>query len=171
MAFVRPEVREAIARFRDAIVGTAVSLLGVYWALNSFGILSIIGTVLAVAGALLVFAGIQRGRFRNGSGGPGVVYVDEGQVTFYGPLVGGSVVVADLAKIELQKSGRRSAEWVLFDPATEPLRIPTNAEGSEALFDVFSALDGLNTEQMLKTLKRPPKKQVVIWQSNQVAMH
>ncbi len=171
MAFIRPEVKQAIERFRDAIAGIAVSLLGVYWALNSYGFMSIVGTSLALAGALLVFAGIQRGRFRTGDGGPGVVYVDEGQVTFYGPLDGGSVVIADLFKVELERPGMRTAEWVLYDPGTEPLRIPTNAEGTKALFDVFGALDGLETEKMLRTLKKPRKKPVLIWQSNRAVAH
>lgn len=171
MAFIRQDVKQAIARFRDAIAGVAVALLGVYWALNSFGFMSILGTSMALAGALLIFAGIQRGRFRNGDGGPGVVNVDEGQVTYFGPIHGGSVVVADLEQVELRRLGRQTSEWILYDPATEPLHIPTNAEGAEALFDVFATLEGMHTENMLKSLKRPDRKPVVIWRSNRALVH
>jgi len=59
----------------------------------------------------------------------------------------------------------------LYDPTMAPLRIPTNAEGTEALFDVFSSLNGLQTEQMLATLNSKPNEQVVIWQSKAVALH
>lgn len=166
MAFVRNEVKVAIVKFRDAIAGVAVSLLGVYWALNSIGFMSILGTSLAVAGALLVFAGIQRGRFQSNDDGPGVVHVDEGQVTYFGPLEGGSVVVADLSKVELVPDGDGKSKWVLYDPATEPLNIPTDAEGAEALFDVFSGLDGLQTEKMLALLNTRRSEREVIWQAN-----
>lgn len=171
MQIIRPDVSEAIWRFRDAIIGIAVSLLGLYWAINGIGFMKIVGTSLAVAGALLVFAGIQRGRFRAGSGGSGVVHVVEGQVTYYGPIEGGSVVVADLDRVELDPTVEPEGEWILYDPSTVPLRIPTNAEGAETLFDVFSNLEGLQTERMLATLNGKLKKQIVIWQSKTAALH
>ena len=171
MAFIRPDVKEAVSRFRDAIAGIAVSLLGVYWALNGVGFMSIVGTSLAVAGALLVFAGIQRGRFRSGAGGPGIVSVDEGQVTYYGPLEGGSVVISELAKVEFDATARPKAEWILHDPVTGPLRIPINAEGADALFDVFSKLEGIQTEKMLAAMKSRRRQQTVIWQAKRRALH
>lgn len=166
MAFVRTEVKQAITKFRDAIAGVAISLLGTYWALNGLGFMAILGTSMAVAGALLVFAGIQRGRFKSDDDGPGVVHVDEGQVTYFGPLDGGSVVVADISRVELVPSADGKAHWILYDPATEPLQIPTDADGAQALFDVFSGLDGLQTEKMLALLNSPRKKHEVIWRAN-----
>lgn len=171
MGFVRPEVVREIKRFRDAIAGVGVSVLGLYWAIANIGFMSIVGSSLVVAGALLVFAGIQRGRFRSGSGGAGIVHVDEGQVTYFGPQEGGSIVISDLKMVELFPSNFGAAEWVLYDPGTEPLHIPTNAEGAEALFDVFSNLDGIQTEKMLAALKSRRKKQVVVWQSKHFALH
>jgi len=171
MKFIRPDILEAISRFRDAIAGVGVSLLGLYWALGEIGPMSILGTSMAIAGALLVFAGIQRGRFRTGAGGAGVVMVDEGQVTYYGPVEGGSVVISDLARVELDPTAEKVSEWVLHDPNTVPLRIPTDAEGAEALFDVFSGLEGLQTEKLLAVLENVQNQQVVIWQSNRAALH
>lgn len=171
MEFLRPKAKKAIWRWREALIGFAVSMLGLYWAIGGFGILSIIGTSLAIAGALLVFAGIQRARFRIGTGGTGVVQVDEGQVTYYGPVEGGSVAVADLTKVELDPSAKPHSEWILHDPNSAPLRIPTNAEGAEALFDVFARLDGLRTEKMLADLTNAPNRHVVIWQSKAVTLH
>jgi len=171
MAFVRKEVKETIFKFRDAFAGIVISLLGGYWAVSQIGLLSIIGTSMAVAGALLIFAGIQRGRFRNGAGGAGVVHVDEGQVTYFGPENGGSVVIADLNRVELRPSNRAKTEWVFYDPGTDPLHIPTNAEGAETLFDVFSNLEGLQMEKMLAMLKSRQKKQVVIWQAKPSMLH
>jgi hypothetical protein len=128
MDFIRPELLSGFIRFRDAIAGVGVSVLGVYWALSSSGGLAIIGISLAVAGALLVFAGIQRGRFRTGAGGLGVVMVDEGQVTYYGPREGGSAIISELQRVELNPAAEYSPEWILHQPDNGPLRIPTNAE-------------------------------------------
>lgn len=171
MEFVRPEVKAAAWRFRDALIGGAVSVFGMYWALNGIGILSIVGISLAIAGALLVFAGIQRGRFRGRTGGSGVVLVDEGQVTYFGPTAGGSVVVANLDRVELDPLAGPKGEWVLHDPTTAPLRIPVNAEAADTLFDVFSALRGFQTERMLAVLNGPPKELIVLWRSKPAALH
>ena len=171
MEIIRPEVLSGFVRFRDAIAGVAVSLLGIYWALGSSGGLAIVGVSLAVAGALLVFAGIQRGRFRTGAGGPGVVMVDEGQVTYYGPREGGSAVISDLIRVELDPSAEASPEWVLHQLGLRPLRIPTNAEGAEALFDVFSGLEGMQTEKMLAALEKTRSHQVEIWRSSRATLH
>jgi len=168
---MRPEVKEGLLRWREALVGSAVSIFGIYWAANGLGFISAIGTVLAIAGALLVFAGIQRARFRVGTGGSGVVYVDEGQVSYFGPVSGGSLAVADLQQIEFDPTVKPHAEWVLHDHANVLLRIPTNAEGADALFDVFSGLEGLHTEKMLSGLRNDHGKRVVIWQSKVVALH
>lgn len=168
---MRPEIKDGLLRWREALIGFAVSVFGIYWAINGLGILSIVGISLAIAGALLVFAGIQRARFRVGSGGTGVVYVDEGQVSYYGPLSGGSVAVADLRRIELDPTSKPHPEWVLLDPATAPLRIPTNAEGADVLFDVFAGLEGIKTELMLSGLKNAPDRRLVIWQSKVVTLH
>ena len=170
MDFIRPEVLSGFVRFRDAIAGVGVSVLGVYWALSSSGGLAIVGVSLAVAGALLVFAGIQRGRFRTGAGGPGVVMVDEGQVTYYGPREGGSAIISDLQRVELNPAAEYSPEWILHQPDAGPLRIPTNAEGAEALFDVFSGLDGLQTEKMLAALEKTKSQRVEIWRSRRTAL-
>ncbi len=171
MTFIRPELRQAIWRFREVIIGIAVSLLGLYWAISGLGFIQILGTGLAIAGAMLVFAGIQRSRFRNAQGGCGLVHVDEGQVTYFGPYEGGSVVIAELVRVELDPLARPVSEWVLHASGAAPLRIPTNAEGAEALFDVFSNLEGLHTERMLAHLARPPATRVVIWQAKSLALH
>ena len=171
MTFVRPEIWQAAVRFRDALAGIAVSFLGLYMALGNSASLTVLGTSMAIAGALLVFAGIQRGRFRTGAGGSGVVMVDEGQVTYYGPIEGGSVVIADLLRVELDPGAAPSSEWVLTESHANNLRIPVNAEGAEALFDVFSGLDGLQTEKMLAAIEGTRGQQVEIWRANHRSVH
>ncbi len=171
MAFFRPEIRQAVERFRDAIIGVGISLLGIYWALAASGFMAIVGTSLAVAGALLVFAGIQRGRFRSGSEGPGVVRVDEGQVTYYGPFEGGSLIIDELEKVRFDATTRPRGEWILKNRQGIELRIPVDAEGAETLFDVFTSLEGLQTEKMLSAINDRQARQVVIWQAERAVLH
>jgi hypothetical protein len=116
-----------------------------------------------------MFAGLQRARFRIGSGGPGMVQVDEGQVTYFGPFDGGSVAIRQLALVELDPKTKPTSSWVLTEAGQPPLAIPTTAEGAEALFDVFASLEGIRTERMLAELQKEPKKRVVIWQREKSA--
>lgn len=171
MQLLRPEVKDAIWRSREALIGAGVSMFGLYWAVTGMGIMQIVGTSLTIAGALLFFAGIQRARFRTGHGGAGVVHVVEGQVAYYGPYEGGTMAISELTKVELDPTTEPASQWILHDPHSPPLRIPTNAEGADSLFDVFASLDGIETEKMLDELHGAPDRQVVIWQSRADGLH
>ncbi|GAA6200098.1 hypothetical protein [Aquicoccus sp. SU-CL01552] len=163
MSFIRPEVRTALARWHEALIGLAAVALGLYWALSVGGLMGWIGWLMVPAGAGLAVIGIQRGRFRSTGRGPGVVLVDEGEITYMGPLSGGSVSVMDLERLVLDPT-TRPAHWGLEQPGHPMLQIPVNAEGAQDLFDVFAALPGLRTERMLAELKRDNAHAVVIWE-------
>jgi hypothetical protein len=169
MSFIRPEMRSGLWRWRESLAGFAVAAVGLYFALTGLGLLQMLGFSMVVAGAVLMFAGFQRARFRIGSGGPGVVQVDEGQVTYFGPFDGGSVAIRQLSLVELDPRAQPTSAWVLTEAGQPPLQIPTTAEGAEALFDVFASLDGIRTERMLAELQSSPQKRVVIWQRQDAA--
>ena len=163
MSFIRPEARAALQRWREALIGVAVALVGLSWITGPGGLLGWLGWAMIPLGAVLVFIGIQRARFRTGGAGPGVVNVDEGQISYFGPLTGGAVAARDLERLTLDPS-LRPAHWVLTQPGVPPLYIPVTAEGAEALFDVFSALPGIRTERMLAQLQGGSALPVVIWE-------
>ncbi|MFD3189851.1 hypothetical protein ACFMPD_06190 [Sedimentitalea sp. HM32M-2] len=162
MSFVRPQARAAIWRWREVLGGAATLLLGLWWLAGPGGLLGWVGGALALAGGALCVVGLQRARFRAGGGGPGVVQVDEGQITYFGPLDGGAVAVEDLERLTLDASGK-PAHWRLHCPGRAALSIPVNAEGAEALFDVFSTLPGLRTERMLAQMRTRSDRPVLIW--------
>jgi hypothetical protein len=166
MSFIRPEARETLWRWRELIAAAVLILLGGNWGLFSYGLMSVTGWAIAAAGGALAVIGLQRLRFRLGRGGPGVVRVDEGQVTYFGPLTGGAIAASELQRVALDHTAK-PAHWVLEQEAEPPLHIPVNAEGADALFDVFAALPGLRTERMLAELRRPGPHQVVIWERQQ----
>ena len=171
MNFIRPELARRLNRWRETIAGLGAAALGLVWILTADGALLLIGSVLTVGGALLIFAGIQRARFRQGHGGPGYVEVDEAQLTYFGPTEGGTVAVGDLVRLEFDPGAHPSAEWVITATSGEAISIPVNAEGADALFDVFASLPGIETERMLSELSRRPDDRVVIWQRDQLAVH
>lgn len=163
MSFIRPEVKAGLARWREALTGAGVAALGLYWAMGVGGLLGWIGWLLVPAGAGIAVIGIQRARFRATGRGPGVVLVDEGEITYMGPLSGGSVSVRDLERLVLDPTSVPTL-WVLEEPGQPVLHIPVNAEGAGDLFDVFSALPGLRTERMLAELNGTGAHPVVIWE-------
>ena len=85
------------------------------------------------------------------------------EITYMGPLNGGSVAVTELARVSLDPT-MKPAHWVLEQPGQPPLEIPVSAGGTEALFDVFGALRGLDMQRLLAVLSDPPPHPVVIWQ-------
>ena len=50
MSFVRPEVAQNLYRWREALVGAIIAVLGFWAAMEGFGFLAIVGAVLMVAG-------------------------------------------------------------------------------------------------------------------------
>ena len=163
MSFIRPEAKLALWRWREVLVAMFVLILGLSWINGPGGLLGWIGWLLVAVAFALAVIGVQRGRFRTGAGGQGVVTVDEGQITYFGPLDGGMVATREIERLALDPTSA-PAHWVLEQPGQPVLHIPVNAEGAEALFDVFSALPGLKTEHMLAELNGGAAHPVVIWE-------
>lgn len=97
-----------------------------------------------------------------GRDGPGAVQVDEGEVTYFGPLTGGTVALRELVSLRLERN-MYPAHWRLDQSGQAPLLIPVNAAGSGALFDAFATLPGIRTERMLSELRAGGVESVVIW--------
>ncbi|WGW04016.1 hypothetical protein [Tropicibacter oceani] len=162
---IRPEAAATLGRFREALTGAGVLLLGLYWAFfTGGGLLHWIGYGVMTLGIVLIVTGLQRARFRRGDGGPGIVQVIEGRITYFGPLSGGVADIDALSALTLDPTAR-PAHWRLDQPGLPPLHIPVNAEGSEALFDAFAHLPGIRTEFMLRELERKGAHPVVIWRA------
>jgi hypothetical protein len=165
MSFVRPEVTAALQRWREALLGLALAVLGAWWALGFRGLLPYVGFFLVGVGGLLILVGLQRARFRIPGKGPGIVRVIEDQVTYFGPLTGGTIALSDLTRLSIDTSGK-PAHWVLAQDEQPDLHIPVTADGAEALFDAFARLPGLRTEQMLTQMKSHGGTPNVIWEKS-----
>ena len=162
--FFRPEAMAALRRWREALIGLAVVLAGGFVALAALTVI-ILGAGLAFAaiGLFLLWGGIQRGRFRQAAIGPGVVTLDEGRVTYMGPLDGGVIDIEDMAVLLLDTRSRPPV-WVLRQNFEAPVHIPVNATGADRLFDAFLRLPGIQTGRMVRHLNRSGADLVMIWE-------
>lgn len=161
--FIRPDLRDAFWRWREAVAGLALALLGVWGVLVEGGLLAWLGGVALLLAGFLIWTGTQRARFRRVSGGPGSVDVDEGQITYFGPLTGGAIALRDIDAVTLIRAGGQSPHWQLVAQG-HVLHIPIDADGTDALFDAFASLPGLRTERVLAAMKDGAVDNVAVWQ-------
>ena len=169
--FLRPEARATLWRWREVLAAAALGAIGLWWAIGSFGVLRWLGVALAVGAAALAVAGVQRARFRQDGQGPGIVKLDERRLVYMGPLTGGTLDVADMTRLELEPMAIPAPHWVLTGVGGQSLAIPVNAEGAEALFDVFAALPGVRSRAVLDVLERTPAARVTVWEKERTLLH
>lgn len=163
--FIRDDAKAQLMRWREVLAGGAAVLLGGWLMTKSGFLLMFPGFVLLVGGAAMVWIGVQRARFRSTGSGPGSVQVDEGQVTYYGPLTGGAVALREIGSLVYDPT-LHPAHWRMMQRGNAELLIPVNAEGAEALFDAFATLPGLSMNDVLQAMKGQSGQPVVIWKRN-----
>lgn len=167
MNLIRPEVRAGLLRWREALLGAGLLVLGLRLILISYGALFLIGCGLFLAGGGFLVSGVHRARFRTEGSGAGVVDIDERQITYFGPFGGGSLSIEDLVEIGVDPS----RSWLLRDMSGTHLMIPMNAEGSDALFDAFAAVRGLTASRVAEAARSRPETYTVIWARPAARLH
>jgi len=169
--FIRPELKASLWRFRDALIGAGVSILALWMIFAGRGFVPWLGYVVLALGVVMSIAGVQRARFRQGDDGPGVVQIAERRLAYFGPLDGGTVDLENIAMLAFEPVGYPVPHWIVTGPENRDLAIPITARGAEALFDTFSALPGMRTEQLLSVLQDRPAQRVVIWSRPRHLLH
>lgn len=148
---IRDGARQALWQGREVIAGALVCLFGLWVASQGGYLLVPLGGLCGAAGLALATLGWRRLRFAADGDAPGVVTVDEAQISYMGPTVGGFVSLADLIEVRLVRMrGRRL--WRLKQSDGQALLVPLDASGAEALFDAFSALPGLSTGDLVAAI-------------------
>ena len=175
MSLIRPEAAAALRRWQEVLAGLVVALMGVWLIANKFGALYLIGWGLTVAGVSMVIAGVRQARFPAGSGGAGVIELDERQLTYFSPGGGGAVSLDDLLKIAIRTTDQgpfvSDMFWEWTDGSGQTLAIPSDAEGSDQIFDALSALSGVNYEAIMKASGEVTQNYFVIWQKAKQQAH
>ncbi|MBD1204026.1 MAG: hypothetical protein H9533_07805 [Rhodobacteraceae bacterium] len=151
MAVIRAELRIALWRGREVIAAVAVVAFGLWSASQGGYVLVPFGLLVAAFGAGLGVQAWRRLRFAQGGEAPGVVEVDEGQISYMGPALGGFVAVPDLVELRLVAL-RGQRLWRLRQADGQVLLVPVEAAGAEALFDVFATLPGMDMAALLAAL-------------------
>lgn len=148
---IRPETAAFLHRWREVIAAAALALAGL-WLASLGGILLVpFGLATVALAAALGLQAARRLRFAGETAAPGLIEVDEAQITYLSAIGGGAVSLAELAEIRLvTRAGHRY--WHLRQTDGTALPIPVDATGSDALFDAFSTLPGLDTGALVAAL-------------------
>lgn len=167
--FFRPEAVAVIARWREVAVALAIAALGLWIALRPGGVIVTgFGYLLIGLGGVILVPAIRRARFVTSGQGPGVVQVDEGRITYMGPLTGGAMALDDLAVLSVRRDRDGRTDWVLAD-ATQLLVIPVDASGADALFDAFAALPGVQIDRLIAAVQSRTGGSQRVWARDRVA--
>jgi hypothetical protein len=146
-------------------------MLGLWWATTGVGINIWLGYIFCAIGIGWGVAGAQRARFAQDGDGPGVVQIRERRLAYFGPLNGGVMDVADLAKLEIDPTSHPEPSWILTGIDGQIIAIPINAAGAEGLFDVFAGLPDIKTNTVLDVLSHTPDVRVTVWSRVKPLLH
>ena len=147
MSLLRPEALARLARWRELAAALALLAAGLWTATGGGYVLVPVGAFLAVLGAGWAVIGLRRMRFARPATLPGWIEIDEGQLGYYGPGIGGFVALRDLTEIRLLTL-RGAPHWRLKQADGQALLIPLAAKGAEQLYDAFAALPGIDMARL-----------------------
>ena len=99
--------------------------------------------------------------------GPGIVSVQEGRISYLGPL-GGAIMARDaLISVDIVTSANviRSADlhWVLTDEAHQKVAIPGSAADADKLLDALGVLPGFDHEAIVRAMKSEGNDRFRVW--------
>jgi hypothetical protein len=175
VSFVRPEVRAALWRWREVLAGAAITALGANWAFASRGLLVWLGWPVLIVGLAFLVAGLQRARVRPRSGGPGMIELDEGQLTYLHPDNGAIVALPAVVRIEIETTGDGPFSddlfWRFFQTGGYAARIPASAVGAERLFDALASFPGADYQKVIEASGSTEEHVFVIWQKDAARLH
>jgi hypothetical protein len=155
LALIRPAVLDAAFRWREMIAAIVVGLMGLWMMWLGGYLLVPVGGIVLAFGASWAVTALRRMRFVQDVFAPGMVEVDEGQIGYLGPTMGGYVALPDLVELRLMTmQGRRL--WRLKQADGQTLLIPVDAAGADRLFDAFASLPGMDTAALVAALGAPP---------------
>ncbi len=166
--FVRPELAATFARYREAGIGAGLAVAGLYGMVTQHGLTFYLSLLALPAGLALLWEGIYRARLPTLWFGPGVVEVDERQITYFGPDGGRAVSVDVLTRVEIVTSDLGPFDgdlvWVLHSEDAPPLVIPAGATGARRIHDALLALPGMDFRRVLDAMGSVENRLTVVWQ-------
>ncbi len=151
MQLIRPEITDLIWRAREVIWAGLVVALGLWLLILGGYLLVPLGLIVGGVGLVLAVTAFRRMRFEQDVAAPGIVELDEAQVGYLGPELGGFLSLHELVELRiLSLRGRRL--WRLKQADGQALLIPVDAKGAERLYDAFAGLPGMDTAALVAAL-------------------
>jgi hypothetical protein len=154
---IRPAAMALVWRWGEPALAAGFALIGMWLATRGGWVLIPIGLALTAMALAWGWNSYGRVRFVQSAGAPGLVELDEAELTYFSPGngagLGGGMGLGDVQEIRLVTIRGRRLWWLRGDQ-TRPLLIPVDASGNAALFDAFSSLPGLTPAMLLAALDR-----------------
>lgn len=154
MPLIRPAAAATLRRFSEVLTALAIAGFGLWLMALGGWLLGPLGGVTLVLCLAWAVQALRRLRFHQPRNSPGVVEIDEAQVGYYAPELGGYVSLNDLVELRLVRL-RGSRFWRLKQADGQALLVPVDAEGSDRLFDAFAALPAMDTQALVAALDDP----------------
>lgn len=155
---IRPAAMALVARWGELALAAGFVGLGLWLASGGGLVLIPLGLGLCAMALAWGWNAYGRARFVQQATAPGMVELDEAELTYFSPGngagLGGGIGLDDVLEIRLVTIRGRRLWWVKGAQA-RPLLIPVDATGNEALFDAFSSLPGLTPAMLIAALDRP----------------
>ena len=173
MSFLRPEAREALGRYSEAIIGAGLAAFGLYLFFDTHGVLHWMGIGAVLAGLSFLWSGLQSARLKRLRDGVGMVQVVEREIAYLSPYGGTSLSLDQISRISIRKDRNRPPAWIL-NAEGEVVEIPVNAHDGDTLFDTFCALPGFDSGQAVREMTAPGEATpdiTVIWQRPNEKLH
>lgn len=168
MAVFRPEALQTLKRWQEPIVIGVILLatLRVLWLAYvwSSWVMAVFGLALVGLAASFLYVAVLRMRLRSDASAPGLVEIDERNITYLSPHLGGAVSIDSIRKIDVSPTRSGGRNWVLYSFESSPVLIPFNAAGADALVEAFSALPGLGVERISRAARSNSLVIETIWE-------
>ena len=172
---IRPELIQRFKKYREVIAAVFFAFVGIW--VMSWGVWfwQGVGALVLLTGAALAYTALRRMRFQTDQVGPGVVEVDERQISYFSAYEGGAVSIEALARITCVTTDTgpwaEDLHWVLEEDGGSTLTIPNSAAGTEKLFDAFAALPGVDYAKATKAMESTENDSYVSWAKPRTSLH
>jgi hypothetical protein len=170
VSFVRPEVAEAIRRYGEPAIYAAIAALCLWKGVALLAAGAWIGLAPMALGLVAAFAVLGTAERalvarRSAAAGPGIVTVQEGRISYFGPHGGATVAVDALVRVDIVTGDDDAgdARWELTDEMGKRMSIPAGAANAGTLLDVLGGLPGFNNMAVVLAMRAEEPGRTPIW--------
>ncbi len=164
----RPEAIARLARWKEPILIALVLIFAIrqFWraVIYQSWISGVVGLILIAVVASLLYVSYLRARLKRDVNGPGIVEIDEQNITYFGPTSGGEVSLDSIRRLQLSTlpSTLGDRNWIIWHHGGS-LVIPVASSGADRLLEVFTALPGFRYEPAIRAIESDKTEIFTIW--------